>query len=74
MSTEKGTPRCLLYRTSGANMYKWWYSTFVKGTIGIRQVNRYDCKIRPGQGFWYDRRENAPMTIRWTNPRKSSKR
>ena len=74
MSTETGSPRCLLYRTSGANMYKWWYSTFVKGTIGIRQINRYDCKIRPGQGFWYDRRENTPMTIHWTNPRKTSQK
>lgn len=71
MSSEKGLPVPVLYRTKGSNpntLHKWWYASSTNINGRVYQLNRYDCKVRPGQGFWYDRRESTPMTIHWRNP------
>lgn len=51
---------------------QWWYTTTVYRKVGSKLLPQsktmYDAAVLPGLGFWYVRRGDSALKIRWSRP------
>ena len=59
------TPLYLTYRAKRGG----WYYSYMKVDGPVRTTAyETNIKVKPGLGFWYDRRGKAPLKIKWPAP------